>query len=489
MADRREYGKGQVVKSTELQASLDALDSADLAVTVDLGVLGISSGITATEDAPVSLNVDVSAGVAYDVDGARIAVPSVQEVDMSTDENEAATTVLTFGNTKWISIMLRFTRSLSDVRVVAVADGGDGIPYFHKQDESFELAVVQGVEAVGPSRPTIPAGDLVVAEVELAFGQTTISDAQLDVTRRTDFAGFLLGAPDLATVLAVGSITGGNDIVVSSGDALTSLDDLTINAHDADPASGFAGKELLLRGGAGDGVGAGADAFLRGGDGGDTAGSGGTMWVRGGTGGAGGGPGGNVVINGGPGTGGGSAGRVNLNGEVRIAQGAMLLHQGSDPDVDVTNLQIYAKTDDNLYVRRANDGRVSQVSGLLNTRHIASNEKVDGTVGLVSIAQFAFNPLFYGDGRTFEFEVLLKSSSGALIATVQLINETDGETVATLNTSSTASVKLNSGPLTVGSSVNDLKDSEKIYRLDLITSGTLIGEFTTLGSAILRVID
>lgn len=155
---------------------------------------------------------------------------------------------------------------------------------------------------------------------------------------------------DLQGTLVLGNITGGSDIVLSFGDALTAPEAVTltirtpdvtgvddggsisllagdgggggeggpINVIAGDGDSNIGGNVLLRSGGGGD-ASTGGNSSLEGGLGGTTSGAGGNASVRGGSGGAPDGDGGDVRLIVGSAAGAGSDGIVDITGNVEVA--------------------------------------------------------------------------------------------------------------------------------------------------------------------------
>ena len=196
MSDRKDAYYLQLVNEAFYDESFDDLEDADRLLSVDMGFIGIVSGVLATEHvAPPDLTIDVTAGVSYDQAGRRCGITSaVSGLNCAVDENAVATTVAAPGNERWLSIQLRFDRTLTDLQV-----DGNGNNVFVDQDESYELAVVMGPEQAagtglaGPAytgRPALPADGRLVCDVVLLFGTTQIFNADINTDRRQDFSIF-----------------------------------------------------------------------------------------------------------------------------------------------------------------------------------------------------------------------------------------------------------------------------------------------------------
>lgn len=211
MADRRDYYFKQTVTQAELDAGFDGLEEADKEIIADLGLIGIITNGVVTEESPQDLTVNISGTMkARSPLGERLFHSPILNIDLSKDGNlpigsggigDGVTTVVSGGsNEKWVSIFLLFDRLLSDPRI-----DGLGSTVFFVRTESFRYRIIQSAEEAAPipigSAPTTPVGAIRFADVRLAFGQTMISNADIDLTNRDDFDGFGSGV-DLTAHLA-----------------------------------------------------------------------------------------------------------------------------------------------------------------------------------------------------------------------------------------------------------------------------------------------
>jgi len=108
----------------------------------------------------------------------------VQNIDCSQDKNGAATAVVTPGNHKYLSVILRFARNNTDART----DGNGATVYFNS-DESFVIEVEQFSEGAAPALPTPPSDGILLCNVQLHQGDTTIANADIDTTNRHTYEG------------------------------------------------------------------------------------------------------------------------------------------------------------------------------------------------------------------------------------------------------------------------------------------------------------
>jgi len=178
-----DWFEGQKVKNTELKGAFDAAEEAFKRLTLDTGIVGITSGGAVSENAgSANLTVDVAGPVSiYDQAGQRISWSGTQDVICSVDENSSSTAVVSPGNERWLSIFAKFKQNLTDPRLDRQGD----TVYFDVA-ESFEIHVGMGAEAVIPTaaRPFLRGDEILLADVRLIYGQTQIFNASISTTRR-----------------------------------------------------------------------------------------------------------------------------------------------------------------------------------------------------------------------------------------------------------------------------------------------------------------
>ncbi len=200
MADRRDYYFKQTVTQAELDSGFDGMEEAVKDIIVDLGLTGIKTNGVVTEQSPQDLTVNISGPLkARSPLGERLFHSPILNIDLSKDGDlpigsgglgDGVTTVVSGGsNEKWVSIFLFFDRLLSDPRI-----DGLGNTVFFVRTESFRYQIIQSAEEAAPipigSVPATPVGALRFADVRLAFGQTQIANADIDITNRDDFNAF-----------------------------------------------------------------------------------------------------------------------------------------------------------------------------------------------------------------------------------------------------------------------------------------------------------
>ncbi len=194
MADRRDYFFKQKVTEAELDVGFDTLEQAERNFSIDLGFTGIVKNGVVTENSPQDLQVLVTGPLtARSPLGERLTFVPTLTVDLGTDGNlpvgaggtgdGVSTAVVGGSNERWIGIFMVFDRILSDPRT-----DGNGLTVNFVRTESFHFVIVAGAEAAAPipiaSAPATPAGAIRYADVRLAFGQTQIANADIDLTNR-----------------------------------------------------------------------------------------------------------------------------------------------------------------------------------------------------------------------------------------------------------------------------------------------------------------
>lgn len=188
--DRRDFYFKQPVSEAELNGAFDAVEIALWRLITDWGLYGIASGMVGAQMTPTpAMAVSVSGpGYAYDQQGERIFIPAPwapqpNGLDLSVDSNSIPTAVTVPGNERWLSVFVKFTRALSDPRV-----DGNSNSIFFQSNESFEFVVVQAGElAIGTApRPDHDPTMLLLFDVHLVNGQTSVLNSDIDTTRRQD---------------------------------------------------------------------------------------------------------------------------------------------------------------------------------------------------------------------------------------------------------------------------------------------------------------
>jgi len=180
MANRRDFFFRQKVTEAELDAAFAELENADRALASDFGHVGVTAGMAVTQQVSPNLTVQVSGpGVVYDQTGQRIAIPSTQTVNCAVDEDGLNTAVVGGANSRILSIFAEFNRVLSDPRV----DGNAATVYFVRA-ESFTFNVAAGTESASPVAPALRGDQILLADITLAYGASSIVNGNISTTRR-----------------------------------------------------------------------------------------------------------------------------------------------------------------------------------------------------------------------------------------------------------------------------------------------------------------
>lgn len=186
---KRNWLLGHLVTHQELNTSYDDAETAMRTLTKDLLLKGVLSGHTVAEAGVPDLSVDVAAGVSFSPNGERIRTAGTANIRCDFDHLGASTTVSDAAKSKILSIYLLFATLGSVPETDANGSTSNSI-----LDESYELAVVQGTEALSPTPGAALAGGVLLAYVTLTFGQTTIVNADIDSSARQDLV-VLTGTP------------------------------------------------------------------------------------------------------------------------------------------------------------------------------------------------------------------------------------------------------------------------------------------------------
>jgi hypothetical protein len=176
--DRTQFYFKQPVAYTELNQAFDYVEDAINAFVIDYGLTGLVSGGSVAQHTPNNLTVDVVPLLAYDEAGDRMDVEVTTTVNCAVDYLAVNTAVVTSGHSKWLSLYIVFERSLSDPRT----DGNGDTVYFESA-ESFQFNVFQGAEGTSPSRPALQASWTLLGDIEIAYAQTAIVNADISFSR------------------------------------------------------------------------------------------------------------------------------------------------------------------------------------------------------------------------------------------------------------------------------------------------------------------
>lgn len=181
--DRLDYYFRQKVTEAELDDGFAQAEAADWNFVIDADLVGVHFGLSCGEQGVPNMTLLVTAGAAYDATGRRIRVPSNQNVSVAADYNSISTAVATPGNERWVSVFAGFTRALTDPRT-----DGNGLTVYFDRAETFETRVVSGVEAASGLgvRPSLDSTRILLCDVLLIEGQTSVLNADISTSRRQD---------------------------------------------------------------------------------------------------------------------------------------------------------------------------------------------------------------------------------------------------------------------------------------------------------------
>lgn len=181
MADRTDFFTGQLVTQQDMDVSFDGIESAIWNAAADMGFYGIITGFAVTESSPNALTVQVASGSAYSGEGKRLRVTDLDTtVDISVDRDANDTTPLTGGNKRYVSVILTPDRTLDDVRPDI-----NQFPVYYRRYETTKIEVIMGAEAPSPVPPDVPIESILLCDILLDFGQTTVANGDIDFDRCT----------------------------------------------------------------------------------------------------------------------------------------------------------------------------------------------------------------------------------------------------------------------------------------------------------------
>ncbi len=182
--DKRDFYFDEIISQGDMDGIFGWAEEADHALAVDTEMVGIAGGLVASEDAPLSLNVQVTGGAAYDKDGQRIHIAGMTLVDCSKDEYGNDTIVPVGGQERVVSVFVRFKRDLQDPEV-----DGNSLEVYTKMLESAELFVRMGTPAlIGVAIPPALMDDaLLVIDLLRKNGQGSFQNADRVFDRREDW--------------------------------------------------------------------------------------------------------------------------------------------------------------------------------------------------------------------------------------------------------------------------------------------------------------
>ena len=166
--------------TTWLLNFIDDIEQSDRDFITSLtSTLGVASGFNVTErGAGQNFSVDISSGVGYDKAGQRFFSAGTINVPFIEDEAGNPITVSGAGNSKIVAVYADY--ALVDDPGSTVVDGfGDTV--FTVATEEVAYKLYQGTEAVSPTPPAAPVGNMVLlAYVTIHFNDLTISNADIN---------------------------------------------------------------------------------------------------------------------------------------------------------------------------------------------------------------------------------------------------------------------------------------------------------------------
>jgi hypothetical protein len=183
--NRLDYYFRELLTEGELDLGFDYVqDIIESQVHKDaMALQGMVTGGVVAPKAPASLFVEVSgSGHGYTPEGKQLTWTAAEDLNCSTDELSIPTAVITPGNTKWLTVFVRFKEDLQDPRI-----DGNGFTVYFKRLADHEFYIAQGAEGLTPIRPPLRDDSLVLADILISFGQTQIQAGDLYVNRREDY--------------------------------------------------------------------------------------------------------------------------------------------------------------------------------------------------------------------------------------------------------------------------------------------------------------
>lgn len=183
--NRLDYYFRELLTEGELDLGFDYVqDIIESQVHKDaMALQGMVTGGVVAPKAPASLFVQISgSGHGYTPEGKQLTWTPGEDLSCIVDELSVPTAVITPGNTKWLTVFVRFKEDLQDPRI-----DGNGFTVYFKRLASHEFYIAQGAEGLTPIRPPLRDDSLVLADILISFGQTQIQAGDLYVNRREDY--------------------------------------------------------------------------------------------------------------------------------------------------------------------------------------------------------------------------------------------------------------------------------------------------------------
>lgn len=228
MSDRVDFFFRQALRQSELDLAFDQMEAAITTVVRAQAMFGICSGMVLSQRSPVAdLRVAVSIGSAFDQIAQHVAIPIANSVDISTDSANSSTAVAVVGNKRYVSVYVRFKRTLSDVRT-----DGNAVDVFFLKLEDYEFVIDSGIEAPVPLPPVLRTDAILLGDVLLVPGQTQVLTTDISTARRQTVVNLTSSAPR----------------TIQRGNFLDAISDLLLyyNAHVSGVADRHAGTLVDL---------------------------------------------------------------------------------------------------------------------------------------------------------------------------------------------------------------------------------------------------
>jgi hypothetical protein len=189
--DRRDAFYRQKMKESEVDEMFDDAEAADQAIVTDTDFYGVLAGLDVSQHSPNNMTVDATGGVARTKTGQRTYVPATQNVNCAVDFQSVSTAVAGVGNSRYLSVFIKFTRNNGFPRT-----DGNGITVFYNRLEHYRFHVTQGAEGLSPSRPPLEADGVLLCDILITYGQTSIVNANISISRREDL--YVIATADAA---------------------------------------------------------------------------------------------------------------------------------------------------------------------------------------------------------------------------------------------------------------------------------------------------
>lgn len=181
----------QLCDATDLNKLSTNPQTAERYLYIDNMPHGVSTGMAVAAQSSPNMTVNVTQGVARSGTGERISIPSTQIVNIAADSDGNSTTVVGSSNSRIVSVFAVFARNNQSAFV-----DGNSVSGYEDNLESFDLEVIAGAEATDPTPPTPPAlttARVLLADVTLVYGQTTVQTADIDMSSRRQDAYYVTG--------------------------------------------------------------------------------------------------------------------------------------------------------------------------------------------------------------------------------------------------------------------------------------------------------